>query len=71
MDALIEKIHAAVIAEVPEFFGVLPRVLVQKGGPIVLTYEKEMITEDQLILKTALRVTADSEGNILTLAGTK
>ena len=71
MDSLIEKINEAVLREAPSYAGIVPKVLVQKGGPIVLTYEKTEVTEDQLVMKTALRVTTDAEGNILTFAGTK
>ena len=70
MSSVVDKINKTVYKEYPFYKGVKPKVTEQSGG-LLLVYEKNEKTEDGLTLPMQLRVRADADGNIKSVAGSR
>ncbi len=70
MGSVVDKINKVIYKEYPFFKGVKPKVT-DRGGELLLIYEKNEKTEDGLNLPMMLRVRADSEGKIKAVSGSR
>ena len=70
MGSVVDKINKVIYKEYPFFKGVKPKVT-DRGGELLLVYEKNEKTEDGLNLPMMLRVRADSEGKIKAVSGSR
>lgn len=70
MGSVVDKINKVIYKEYPFFKGVKPKVT-DRGGELLLVYEKDEKTEDGLNLPMMLRVRADSEGKIKAVSGSR
>ena len=70
MGSTVDKINKVIYRDYPFYKGVKPKVT-ERGGELLLVYEKNEKTEDGLMLPMLLRVKADAEGNIRSVSGSR
>ena len=70
MGSTVDKINKVIYRDYPFFKGIKPKVN-ERGGELLLVYEKNEKTEDGLSLPMMLRVRADSEGKIKAVSGSR
>lgn len=70
MGSVVDRINKVIYRDYPFYKGVKPKVT-ERGGELLLVYEKNEKTEDGLSLPMMLRVRADSEGKIKAVSGSR
>ena len=70
MSSVVDRINKTIYKDYPFYKGVKPKVT-ERGGELLLVYEKNEKTEDGLSLPMMLRVRADSEGKIKAVSGSR
>ena len=70
MGSAVDKVNKAVYRDYPIYKGVKPKVSKQADG-MLLVYETNEKTADGQNLPMQLRVKADSDGNIRSVAGSR
>lgn len=70
MSSVVDKINKVIYRDHPFYKGVKPKVT-ERGGELLLVYEKNEKTEDGLNLPMMLRVRTDSEGKIKAVSGSR
>ena len=70
MSSVVDRINKTISKDYPFYKGVKPKVT-ERGGELLLVYEKNEKTEDGLVLPMTLRVRADAEGKIKAVSGSR
>ena len=70
MSSVVDRINKTISKDYPFYKGVKPKVT-ERGGELLLVYEKNEKTEDGLNLPMILRVRADAEGKIKAVSGSR
>ena len=70
MSSVVDRINKTIYKDYPFYKGVKPKVT-ERGGELLLVYEKNEKTEDGLNLPMMLRVRADTEGKIKAISGSR
>ena len=70
MSSVVDRINKTIYKDYPFYKGVKPKVT-ERGGELLLVYEKNEKTEDGLNLPMMLRVRADTEGKIKVVSGSR
>lgn len=70
MSSVVDRINKTIYKDYPFYKGVKPKVT-ERGGELLLVYEKNEKTEDGLNLPMMLRVRADTEGKIKAVSGSR
>ena len=70
MSSVVDRINKTIYKDYPFYKGVKQKVT-ERGGELLLVYEKNEKTEDGLNLPMMLRVRADAEGKIKAVSGSR
>ena len=71
MNSVVSKINRIIYKDYPFYKGVKPKVSERSNGELLLVYEKNEMTEDGFPIPLQLRVRANADGTIRSVAGSK